>query len=134
MPSFLMPLLEGVAAGGVVAFVFFFLYSRTQRKSATRTLTAARSEAEQLVADASRKGAEARAAIVLEGKMETLRLREDLEKEFQKRREEWERFERRAEDREAAVERKLEELQRQERGLAGRGGGNHPAGGWPPAE
>ena len=52
--------------------------------------------------------------------METLRLREDLEKEFQKRREEWERFERRAEDREAAVERKLEELQRQERGLAGR--------------
>jgi len=85
MPSFLMPLLEGVAAGAVVAFVFFFLYSRTQRKGATRTLTAARSEAEQLVADASRKGAEARAAIVLEGKMETLRLREDLEKEFQKR-------------------------------------------------
>jgi septal ring factor EnvC (AmiA/AmiB activator) len=75
------------------------------------------------VADASRKGAEARAAIVLEGKMETLRLREDLEKEFQKRREEWERFERRAEDREAAVERKLEELQRQERGLAGREAG-----------
>jgi len=123
MPSFLMPLLEGVAAGAVVAFVFFFLYSRTQRKGATRTLTAARSEAEQLVADASRKGAEARAAIVLEGKMETLRLREDLEKEFQKRREEWERFERRAEDREAAVERKLEELQRQERGLAGREAG-----------
>ena len=76
MPSFLMPLLEGVAAGAVVAFVFFFVYSRTQRKSAARTLTAARSEAEQLVADASRKGAEARAAIVLEGKMETLRLRE----------------------------------------------------------
>jgi len=123
MPSFLMPLLEGVAAGAVVAFVFFFVYSRTQRKSAARTLTAARSEAEQLVADASRKGAEARAAIVLEGKMETLRLREDLEKEFQKRREEWERFERRAEDREAAVERKLEELQRQERGLSGREAG-----------
>ncbi|HEY7029153.1 MAG TPA: ribonuclease Y [Gemmatimonadales bacterium] len=123
MPSFLMPLLEGVAAGAVVAFVLFFLYSRTQRKSAANTLAAARSEAEKLVADAGRKAGEARAAIVLEGKMETLRLREDLEKEFQKRREEWERFERRAEDREAAVERKLEELQRQERGLAGREAG-----------
>jgi hypothetical protein len=47
---------------------------------------------------------------VLEGKMETLRLREDLDKEAQRRREEWERFERRAEER--TTRWKVEEVRR----------------------
>jgi len=109
-----IPLLEGLAAGLVVATVFFLLYLRTQRRSAARTLDAARREAERLVEEASQKAAEARNQIILEGKMETLRLREDLERESQRRREEWERFERRAEERDRSLERKMEEIRRQE--------------------
>jgi ribonucrease Y len=116
----LLSLLEGLAAGLVVSSVLFLLYNRTQRKSAARTLAAARVEAETMVADASTKGAEARNQIVLEGKMEILRLREDLDKEAQRRRDEWDRFERRAEERDRSLERKLEEVQKQEMGFSGR--------------
>jgi ribonucrease Y len=120
---FLQPLLEGVAAGLVVSAVLFFIHSRSQRKNAGSTLTAAREEAAQLVSEASQKAAEARAAIVLEGKMEILRLREGLEQEGVKRREEWERFERRAEERDRALGQKLEEVQRQERNFTAREAG-----------
>ncbi|MBL8979103.1 MAG: ribonuclease Y [Gemmatimonadetes bacterium] len=115
-----VPLLEGLAAGLVVATVAFLIYSRTQRQSALRTLASARAEAQALVADASTKALEARNQIVLEGKMETLKLREDLDKEAQRRREEWERFERRAEERDLSLERKLEEVRRQESGFSAR--------------
>ena len=115
-----VPLLEGLAAGLVVATVAFLIYSRTQRQGALRTLASARAEAQALVADASTKALEARNQIVLEGKMETLKLREDLDKEAQRRREEWERFERRAEERDLSLERKLEEVRRQESGFSAR--------------
>ena len=117
-----VPLLEGLAAGLVVATVAFLIYSRTQRQSARRTLASARAEAQALVADASTKALEARNQIVLEGKMETLKLREDLDKEAQRRREEWERFERRAEERDRSLERKLEEVRKQESGFTAREG------------
>ena len=119
MPPYL-PLAEGLIAGLVVASVGFIVYSRNQRKGATQTLAAARKEAEALVADASARGTEARNQIVLEGKMEILKLREDLDKEAQRRREEWERFERRAEERDRSFEQKFEEVRRQEAGFQGR--------------
>ncbi len=125
MSPFLMALLEGLAAGLVVASVAFLLYNRSQRKSAVLTLEAARRQAEGLVNEAASRGTEARNQIVLEGKMEILRLREDLDKdshrlredlerESARRREEWERFERRAEERDQSFERKFEEVRRQE--------------------
>jgi ribonuclease Y len=117
----LFPLLEGLAAGLVVASIGFIIYNRNQRKGAAQTLAAARIEAEGLVADAATKATEARNQIVLEGKMEILRLREDLDKEAQRRREEWERFERRAEERDQSFERKFEEVRRQESTFAARG-------------
>ena len=120
MSPFIPPLLEGLAAGLVAASVVFILYSRLQRQSAARTLTSARKEAEVLVSEASTKAQEARNQIVLEGKMETLRLREDLDKEAQRRRDEWERFERRAEERDKSLERKLEEVRKQESGFGTR--------------
>ncbi len=120
MSPFLSPLLEGLAAGLVAASVIFGIYSRLQRQSAARTLVAARKEAETLVSDAAAKAQEARNQIVLEGKMETLRLREDLDKEAQRRREEWDRFERRAEERDKSLERKLEEVRKQESGFGQR--------------
>ena len=119
MPPYL-PLAEGLIAGLVVASVGFVVYSRNQRKGATQTLAAARKEAEALVADASARGTEARNQIVLEGKMEILKLREDLDKEAQRRREEWDRFERRAEERDRSFEKKFEEVRKQEAGFQGR--------------
>jgi len=120
MAPYVLPLLEGLVAGLVVATVLFVIYNRTQRASATRLLSSARVEAQALVSDAAAKAAEARNQVVLEGKMEILRLREDLDKEAQRRREEWERFERRAEDRDRSLERKLEEVRKQESGFSAR--------------
>lgn len=120
MSQFLLPLIEGLAAGLVAASVIFVLYSRLQRQSAARTLAAAHQEAEALVAEAATRATEARNQLVLEGKMETLRLREDLDREAQHRREEWERFERRAEERDTSLERKLEEVRKQELGFGQR--------------
>jgi len=120
MPPILLGLLEGLVAGLVVATVLFLLYSRTQRRSAARTLASARQEAEAMVTEAGAKAAEARNQMVLEGKMEILRLREDLDREAQRRREEWDRFERRAEERDRSLERKLEEVRKQESGFGAR--------------
>jgi ribonuclease Y len=117
MPLLLAPRLEGLAVGLVAASVVFFVYSRLQRQSASRTLIDARNQSEALVAEASSRAQEARNQIVLEGKMETLRLREDLDKEAHRRREEWGRFERRAEERDKSLERKLEEVRKQESGF-----------------
>jgi ribonuclease Y len=120
MSPFLLPLIEGLAAGVVVATAAFFIYNRVQRRGASRTLDAARQEAATLVAEAGTRAQEARNQIVLEGKMEILRLREDLDKEAQRRREEWERFEHRAEQRDRSLEEKLEEVRRQELGFGAR--------------
>ncbi len=49
--------------------------------------------------------------------METLKLREELDREIQRRREEWERLERRAEERSRGQDRKLEEIDARERSL-----------------
>lgn len=123
MTTFPMALIEGLAAGLIVAALFFFLYSRAQRKNAGQTLSAAKVQAETLVSDAALRASEARNQIVLEGKMEILRLREDLDKEAQRRREEWERFERRAEERDKALERQMESVRKQESGFTSRESG-----------
>jgi len=118
MSPVFLGLVEGLAAGLVVSSVLFVIYNRTQRRGAARTLAAARTEAESMVAEASARAAEARNQMVLEGKMEILRLREDLDKEAQRRREEWDRFERRGEERDRSLDRKLEEVRKQESGFS----------------
>ena len=120
MSPVFLGLVEGLAAGLVVSSVLFVIYNRTQRRGAARTLAAARTEAESMVAEASARAAEARNQMVLEGKMEILRLREDLDKEAQRRREEWDRFERRGEERDRSLDRKLEEVRKQESGFSAR--------------
>ena len=50
--------------------------------------------------------------MLLAAKMETLKLREDLDREIQRRREEWDRLERRAEERSRGQDRKVEEIER----------------------
>ncbi|MEP6574512.1 MAG: Rnase Y domain-containing protein, partial [Gemmatimonadota bacterium] len=118
--SFVLTLMEGVVAGVVVALLCYWIYTRTQRKAATGILAAARGEAKQLVSEAAKGASEARTAIVLEGKMEALRLREEFDRDVQRRREEFDRFERRAEERDRQLEHKVEQVQSQERGFTSR--------------
>src|SRR6185503_9546467 len=53
--------------------------------------------------------------VTVAAKMEALKLREELDREAHRRREEWERLERRGEERSRAQERKLEEIETRER-------------------
>ncbi|HEX6667953.1 MAG TPA: ribonuclease Y, partial [Gemmatimonadales bacterium] len=126
--SLLLPTLAGVAAGLAVGLLFLFVYRRTQRRAADGVLATAqrvaeglraeaRREAERLRADAARESEAAKAEIVLAAKMETLKLREDLDREISRRREEFERLERRAEERARGQDRKIEEMNTRERTL-----------------
>ena len=122
MSAFLMPFIEGLVAGLVGAFVTFLIISRTQQRSAARILAAARAEAAAVASNARAKAEEARDQLLLEGRMEVLRQREDLEKEVVRRREEWERQDRRSEERERSLDRRSEEFRRQESALQSREG------------
>jgi ribonucrease Y len=120
LQSLLLPMLAGVAAGLAAALAFILLYTRNQRRSATAILSVARTEAERLRVDGQREAETAKSDLLLTAKMETLKLREDLDREVQRRREEWERLERRAEERARTQERKLEEIEVRERGAVHR--------------
>jgi ribonuclease Y len=78
---------------------------------------AARREADQLSRRAGEEVEKARAAAVVDAKMESLRLREGAERDLAKRREELDRTERRSEERERVLARRNEELDRQARSL-----------------
>jgi ribonucrease Y len=140
--TLLLPLAAGVAAGLAVALAVILVYVRRQQRSASGILAVAAGEAERLRleatreaerlrAEANREGerlrAEAvreaesvRSSAVLEGRMEALKLREELDREIQRRREEFERLERRVEERGRALDRKLEEVESRERAFGGR--------------
>jgi ribonucrease Y len=115
LQSLLLPMLAGVAAGLAAALAFILVYTRSQRRSGSSILAVARVEAERLRNDSLREAESAKSDLLLTAKMETLKLREDLDREIQRRREEWERLERRAEERARGQERKLEEIEGRER-------------------
>ncbi|HXE58603.1 MAG TPA: ribonuclease Y [Gemmatimonadales bacterium] len=121
--TFLTPLLGGIAAGVIVAGVFLLFYTHRQRRTATGYLAEARREAERVVAEAAREAEATKSAAMLAGKMETIRLREELDREIQRRRQEIERVERRLEERDRTLERRLEQVQAHERALASREAG-----------
>jgi ribonuclease Y len=114
LQSLLLPMLAGVAASLAATLAFILIYLRNQRRSATDILSEARSDADRLRADGQREAESAKSDLLLTAKMEALKLREELDREVQRRREEWERLERRAEERTRAQERKLEEIQTRE--------------------
>ena len=120
LQSLLLPLLAGVAAGLAAALVFILLYIQNQRRSATGIVSAARTDADRLRADGQRDAETAKSDLLLSAKMETLKLREELDREIQRRREEWERLERRADERARLQELKLEEIDSRERNAAHR--------------
>jgi ribonuclease Y len=115
--SLLLPTLAGVAAGLAVGLLFIFFYRRAQRRAAGGVLAAAEREAASLRADAVRAAEAGKAETILAAKMETLTLREELDREIQRKRDEWERVERRAEERSRGQDRKVEEMNARERGI-----------------
>jgi len=107
--------LLGIFLGLVIALLVDLIRGRTQRRHGRGILAEARTEAARVKSEAAREADAARNAGVVAGKMEALKLREELDHEIQRRREEWERAERRVEDRSRALERKLEDVAGQER-------------------
>src|SRR6478672_3801140 len=105
-----LPALVGVVAGLVVALVTIAVNAHRQRKAGTGILATARAEAERIRTETARDGEAARQEVLVGAKMEALKQREDLDREGNRRREEWERLERRADERTRLQERKLEEL------------------------
>ena len=118
--TLLLAILAGlaVALAGVLLFILF--YTRSQRRSASGILSVAQGEAERIRSEAQREAEAARSDLLLTAKMETLKLREELDREIQRRREEWDRLERRADERTRAQDRKLEEIDLRERAAARR--------------
>ena len=115
-----LPLLEGITAGLIVAAGFFLVYSRMQKKAAAGVLTEARAEASRIRGDATQGVERARAEAVLAAKLEAVQVRESLEQELLRRREEVGRVERRAEERSQVVERRQAELDAQQKELGKR--------------
>src|SRR5215213_9552933 len=115
LQSLLLPMLSGVAAGLAAALAFILIYTRNQRRSATAILAVARAEADRVRTEGQREAETAKSDLLLTAKMETLKLREELDREIQRRRDEWERLELRAEERTRTQERKLEEIEARER-------------------
>ncbi|MEO6055951.1 MAG: ribonuclease Y [Gemmatimonadales bacterium] len=121
MPNhLLLPALVGLVAGLIIALTAIAVNARRQRTAATGILGAARADATRLRAEAVRDGEAAKAEVLVATKMEALKQREDLEREVQRRREEWERLERRADERARAHDRKVEEAEARERAVSKR--------------
>ncbi len=94
--------------------------ARSAKADAEQLLRGAQADSERVTADARRAAESARTDAILAGKMETLALREELDKDTQARREEWGRLDRRAEERERAHDRRQEQLTALEGGVQAR--------------
>jgi len=109
-----------LVAGILLALIGSTLYLRARRRSAAAILSDAELESAALLKRAGSDADQAKAAVVLEGKMEVLRLREEGERDLSRRREDADRVERRAEEREKGFAKRGEQLEQQEKSVAGR--------------
>ena len=119
-PTTLLPALGGLVAGILLALLLSNLYLRARRRDAAALLLDAESKALASLQTAAAEREQAKAAAVLEGKMEVLRQREETERELHRRREEADRAERRSEDREKDLLRRSEQAGQQEKAVAAR--------------
>jgi ribonuclease Y len=110
----------GMLAGLVLAGAAWLLSSRSRRRQLQLDRDALRAEGERLRADVAREADATKAQAVLAAKMETLQLREEVDREALRRREEAERLERRLEERGKQLDRRTSELDTQDRALAKR--------------
>jgi ribonuclease Y len=109
-----------LVVGILLALLGSTLYLRARRRTAAAILSDAELKSAALLKRAANDADQAKAAVVLEGKMEVLRLREEGERDLSRRREDADRLERRAEEREKGFAKRGEQLEQQERSVAGR--------------
>ncbi|MFL5500151.1 MAG: ribonuclease Y [Gemmatimonadaceae bacterium] len=119
-----------LAAAGILVFViagavFFIIGSKRGRNAELKRQQAAQATAEEtakkILSEANREAESMRKTAVLSGKEELIKLREDWEVEARGRREEVEREERRADEREGQLNRKYDLLEQRERDTTRRG-------------
>src|SRR5690349_16514795 len=116
----LLPVLGGLVAGVLFALVISRFYLRARGRDAAALLKDAEEKALASLQTAAQEREQAKAAAILEGKMEVLRHREEAERELTRRREESDRADRRAEERERDLGRRSEQIGQQEKSVAGR--------------
>jgi len=116
----LLPALGGLVAGILLALLVSRMYLRARRRDAAALLADAETKALAALQTVAAEREQAKAAAVLEGKMEVLRHREETERELARRREEADRSDRRTEEREREIGRRSEQLGQQEKTLQGR--------------
>ncbi len=110
----------GLVAGLILAGIGLLLSAPARRRQMERDREALHTEAERMRADVGREAEAAKAQAVLAGRMEMLQLREEVDREALRRREEAERLERRLEERGKQLDRRGSELDNQERALGKR--------------
>jgi ribonuclease Y len=109
--------LVGFGLAAVAGLTFFYIGRRTERKAVQRARQSAQDVADRLLADA-RKDAEAfRQSLLSSGKEELSKARDSLETEVVRRRDEVVRTERRLDEREKQLERKVDVTERREQEL-----------------
>ncbi|MCM8748547.1 ribonuclease Y [Thermomicrobiaceae bacterium CFH 74404] len=109
----LVPIILTAVATAIVAGAATYLYLR---HSARSRLRATADEVKRLIEDAEARQRE----ILLEAKDAAIKLRDELEQEYQQRRREVERIERRLQNKEEQLDRRIEALERRERKLQAR--------------
>ena len=103
--------LLAAAAAGTAAFFLGVTYRKNQAEA---EIGSAEQEAKRIVADAIKSAEARKKEIVLEGKDELHRLRDESEKELANRRKEIQHQERRVLQKEESLEKKLESMERKE--------------------
>ena len=114
-----------LAASGVAVLLasaaFFFLGARKGRSGEIERQAVAKATAEEtarrIVSEAEREAESTRKAAIITGKEEQIKLRESWEAEARHRREEIEREERRLDEQESQLEKKLELVEGRDREL-----------------
>jgi ribonuclease Y len=122
-PTVLLALLGGLVAGVPLALAIAYVYLRARRRDAATLMADAESKALAALNAAAHEGEQAKAAALLEGRMEVLRQREESERDLGRRREEADRSERRSEEREREISRRSDQLTQQEKTLASKNDG-----------
>ena len=104
-----------LAAGLLIGVIAVSVYAARQRRSSEGILNRANADAEAVRTGAAREAERLRAEAALAAKADALKLRDEAEKELGRRREEFERLERRTEKQGRELDQKLEEIRARER-------------------
>ncbi len=114
MVSLWLCIVIAVAAAVLVGALAFFLGVNYRKNKAESAIGSAEQEAKRIIGDAVKTAEARKKEIVLEGKDEVHRLRNDSEKELTDRRKEIQHQERRILQKEESLEKKLENVERKE--------------------